>query len=212
MKGLWPFGMDYSKPALTPTLSRLRERGFERPPCHPATRYVSRRFLLPHAGEGGAERRMRELWPFGWIVQSLPSPQPLSRMRERGFERPPCHPATRYVSRCFLLPHPGEGGAERRMRELWPFGWIVQSLPSPQPLSRMRERALSGPACHPATRYVSRCFLLPHPGEGGAECRMRELWPFGWIVQSLPSPQPLSRMRESGLEQLQATAAFTSSQ
>ena len=131
--------------------------------------------------KGGAQRRMRGLSAFAIAAKrapkahsKAPSPQPLSRKRERGF----CHGGSYGVGlRWSLLPQAGEGGAQRRMRGLSAFAIAAKrapkahsKAPSPQPLSRKRERGF----CHGGSYGVGlRWSLLPQAGEGGAQRRMR---------------------------------------
>ncbi|NIJ79018.1 hypothetical protein FHT10_000139 [Xanthomonas arboricola] len=89
---------------------------------------LATRCLLPRAGEGGAQRRMRGGWcrashACGNIARVLPpsalrAPSPACGGREAlagGEGRRWCNVAAALATGC-LLPRAGEGGAQRRMR------------------------------------------------------------------------------------------------
>ncbi len=137
--------------------------------------------LLPQAGEGGAQRRMRgigavRVLPAGMSRDCCPpsalrAPSPAGGGREVLAWR--CSSAGNH----HLLPHAGEGGAQRRMRGVG----ALRVLPAGMSRDCCPPSALRAPSPAGGGREVLawRCSsagnhrLLPHAGEGGAQRRMR---------------------------------------
>ncbi len=167
-------------------LSRTRERGLskkgEAPPAHamPGNRPSSmhgRR--CPEGADEGASALLVERSP------SPPTPLPQGEGLEQS-EAPPAHtmpgnlPSPMHGRRC---PEGADEGAS---------ALLVERAPSPQPLSRTRERGLSKAKPRQHTPCLGTA-LLPCMGEGAPKGRMRALLPCSRNAHPHPNPSRKER-------------------
>jgi|GEM_PF-1432315 len=162
--------------------------------------------LLPPAGEGGAQRRMRGAFHFnGQKRPHLPFGHPLPQAGEATAGNAalcgttPTRPQAANLS---LLPPAGEGGAQRRMRGASRFNTQERPhLPFGHPLPHAGEATAGNAALCGTTQtrpQAANLSLLPPAGEGGAQRRMRDASRFNSQERPhLPFGHPLPQAGEA---------------
>jgi len=162
--------------------------------------------LLPPAGEGGAQRRMRGASRFNSQERPhLPFGHPLPQAGESTAGNAalcgttPTRPQAANLS---LLPPAGEGGAQRRMRGASRFNSQERPhLPFGHPLPQAGEATAGNAALCGAAQAQPQATmpsLLPPAGEGGAQRRMRGAFHFnGQKRPHLPFGHPLPQAGEA---------------
>ncbi len=162
--------------------------------------------LLPPAGEGGAQRRMRGAFHFNSQERPhLPFGHPLPQAGEATAGNAALCGTTQtrpQAATPSLLPPAGEGGAQRRMRGAFHFNSQERPhLPFGHPLPQAGEATAGNAALCGTTQtrpQAATPSLLPPAGEGGAQRRMRGAFHFNSQERPhLPFGHPLPRAGEA---------------